>query len=222
MELTKQTKKIEQFITWVQCGIDAWSEAGRILNEMIAEDSNARSAIMDRIPWMTYQILVGFERIGRNEIYPHLLLDKSPGAHVLITLPYEEQKRLHSAEIAIACVQRGEIITTHRKLQDMTKAEAELAMGGGSLRPVAEQSKLLLSKLRPKETRAPREVKECHSKIPESLDDDPNETAEMHLAKAQAEMIRARELFGERAQTAPVDALFVTALNCIGRLRLLK
>lgn len=215
---------IEEFARLVVDGINAWTSAGKILNELIKEDETVRDRIMDKIPWMTPQVLDGFERIGREEIFPHLLLDRSPGAHALIALPYEEQKRLHAASMAIAVYKKGEITTEHRRLQELTEREADLVFTDTAVRPIAEQSKILLAKIRGRGTsncspRAPDVEQRSERQIVEPLDDDPDETVEANLADAQAKLIRAREIMARKGKLAILDRFITTALNAIGNLR---
>ncbi len=213
---------IEEFARLVADGINAWVQAGKILNALIEKDESVRQRITDQIPWMTRRVLDGFERIGRGEIYPQLLLDRSPGAHALIALPYYEQQRLHSASIAIAVWKKGEVTTEHRRLQDLTPREVDLVFSEVAIRPLAEQSKIILARNRPKQAapRTPERVEEePEEAAPQSLDDDPLDSPESHLSRAQSELIRVRELIGQEEDTHRLDFLITAALTAIGKLR---
>lgn len=216
----KLDARINQFADLVQRGVDAWVEAGKILCEMVAEDSEVREKICDRVSWMTMEVLDGFERIGRKDVYPFLLLDQSPGAHRLIRLDYETQKKFYDAEIAVAVLRRGEIVTESKRLNQLSWKEADTAISDTGIRPIAEQRKLLQPKLTIRQV-APKV--ECIAKEPEeveSLDSEPEtpDAIDTHLARAQAELLKVRELLGDR-NTRAFEKHITNGLNAIGGLR---
>lgn len=213
--------RVERFSRLVTEGIEAWVGAGEILNEMLAEDPLVKFKIVEKIPWMTTDILDGFERMGRREIFPQLLLDQSEGARRLIRLPYAEQERLYGGEIPLAVMKRGEIITERRPIRDLNFKECQRAFSDFSLRPIAEQRKMLIPA--PKRVVISATVRRTDSEneaiIQESLEDDPGEKIEDRLSMAQAALIRARELMVEKKIPHSLDAYITTALNAIGNLR---
>lgn len=213
----KLDARIQQFADLVQRGVDAWVDAGKILCEMVAEDSEVREKICDRVSWMTMDVLDGFERIGRKDVYPFLLLQQSPGAHRLIKLDYETQKRFYDAEIPVAILRRGEIITESKRLNQLSWKEADTAISDTGIRPIAEQRKLLQPKIRIREV-APK-VERIEEEI-ESLDAEPEtpDAIDTHLAKAQAELLKVRELLGD-GNTRAFEKHITNGLNAIGGLR---
>lgn len=223
MSKTPSVDKVSVFCALVQQGIDAWVEAGKLLVELIDGDPDAVQGISARAPWATREVLSNFERIGRGQVLPQLLVDPSEGAQALLKLPYEEQRRLCDAEVAVASLVRGEIVVASKRIQKLSRQECRTLFSATGIRPIAEQRKLLHRG--PSISRAPRdpepieENEEGEEEVQQSLEDDETDTAEKHLARAQAELIRAREIMTEKKAPPVLDRHITTALNAIGNLR---
>lgn len=135
--------RIGEFCKLVNAGVEAWVQAGEILCQMKENDPNVFNAILATNPHLSHDILVTFERIGKKEVYPYLLIDNSPSSRMLSALPYETQVKLYRGEVPVV-VRRGDHTTTLRKrVADLTLSEASRAFAAGGLRPVAEQTKLV-------------------------------------------------------------------------------
>lgn len=206
-------ERIKLFCDCVNKGIDAWIEAGRLLNELVEEDPSVRQKIFARNPWMTKYVLGGFERIGRREIYPRLLLDSSPGARRLIRLPYDEQERLYCTVVEVAVINEGRVSTERKSLQSLTNNEADLVFGKNSIRPVEQQKRILTEKKADSVVHSPLTANDF------DFSDD-NEDIEDRLALASAALARARELIVSRPYAKSVGNQITMALNAIGKARL--
>ena len=110
---------------------------------MKSREPDIFNVILATNPHMSNDILVTFERIGRREIYPYLLVDGSPGSRMLSALPYDTQVRLYNDEVPVV-VRSGDFTTTLRKrVPELSSREAALVFDGARVRPVTEQTRII-------------------------------------------------------------------------------
>lgn len=145
--IKKLTPEIQSFLAEVQRGVDAWVSAGKILVALIDKDENIFETIIAHSD-LKYEHLLTFERIGRGELYPRLLLDESHAAKRVIDLglPYEKQVEICEKPFAVATVRDGKVVTVQKRLNELTRAEAALALTFTGVRPVKEQVEMVQEK----------------------------------------------------------------------------
>ena len=114
----------EKFAALVQRGIDAWTEAGRLLVQMIEKDRNAKSVIMEFCPDVTEEILSRFEAIGRQQLHPKTLLNNSPGMRRLRQLPYSDQSRFLSEPVPVLVKTTTGVDTLQVAVKNLTPEQA--------------------------------------------------------------------------------------------------
>lgn len=114
----------ERFAALVQKGIDAWTEAGRLLVRMIEENPNAKNVIIEFCPDVTEEILSRFEAIGRNQLHPKTLLNNSPGMRRLRQLPYSDQARFLSEPVPVLVKTATGIDTLQVAVKNLTPEQA--------------------------------------------------------------------------------------------------
>ena len=135
--------RIGEFCLLINAGVEAWVKAGMLLCEMKAKEPGIFNVILAEHPYLSNDILLTFERIGKREIYPYLLVDGSPGSRMLSALPYDTQVQLYHEDVAVV-VRRGDFTTTLRKtVRSLTKPEAARVFDGARMRSVSEQTKLV-------------------------------------------------------------------------------
>ena len=135
--------RISEFCSLINAGVEAWVKAGALLYEMKAKEPGIFNVILAEHPYLSNDILATFERIGKREIYPYLLVDGSPGSRMLTALPYDTQVQLYHEDVPVV-VRRGNFTTTIRKtVRSLTKPEAVRVFDGGRVRSVSEQTKLV-------------------------------------------------------------------------------
>lgn len=96
------TPTVEQFVNLVQIGVDAWTNAGRMLVEMVKNNPNIFSKIVQAAPWVSIDVLASFHRIGLGTLHPRVLLLKPRHAALVSTLPIEKQTQLIDNPDALA------------------------------------------------------------------------------------------------------------------------
>ena len=117
---------IDKFALFVRQGIDNWRNAGKLLVKMTATNPGAVARIKER-SGLSDSVLQTFARIGRNEIWPPLLVDSSLGARKLLECNYEDQKKYADAPIEVAIEWKGgKIKTVARKVSELSRAEVAI------------------------------------------------------------------------------------------------
>ena len=120
-------KDIDKFAKLVRQGIDTWRTAGQILVQLAASTPDIIKRITTRYPHISESTLDTFLRIGRNEIWPPLLVDSSYGAKRLLECNYDLQKEYAQKPIKVAVSWRdGEIKSVEKKVSDLSRSEAAI------------------------------------------------------------------------------------------------
>lgn len=133
--------KPQQFAAFVQAGVDAWTKAGELLVEMVEANPSAYAEIIKECPNISVDVLLAFERIGRKKVYPHLMIDTSPGARRLLALPYDLQEKYHKATIEVCCGEKeGVPLSTKKSISALSSHEAAMVIGPNGIRTVEEQA----------------------------------------------------------------------------------
>lgn len=140
---TLVNKQIEQFTQLVQRGIDAWTEAGRLLVKMIEDNPNAKAEIVEACPDITEEILSRFEAIGRNQLHPKTLLNNSPGMRRLRSLPFSDQTRYLNSPVPVLVRTESGVDTLQVAVQNLTHQQALQVFASGTVRsPEAQRAYL--------------------------------------------------------------------------------
>ena len=161
------TERAGKFAGLVNAGVNSWTQAGRLLVEMVDQDPDTFKKITTLHPAISHEMLAIFERIGRNQVYPYLLLDTSPGCRKLLELPYESQVEIfkHGVDVVVD-LKRGtrEPVVERKRIQQISSFEASVVFADGELRSVERQASIkeMASGIRPKKIN--REVAEAHVK----------------------------------------------------------
>lgn len=135
-----------RFASLVQQGIDAWTEAGRLLVEMLTENPDAKSAITNANPDLTDEILSRFEAIGRNQLHPKCLLNNSPGMRRLRGLPFSDQSRYLESPVPLLVQKESGIETLQVAVRNLTTKQAQQVFANGYVRAPDAQRAWLESK----------------------------------------------------------------------------
>lgn len=139
-----QTSEVQQFSQLVSAGVDAWNKAGKLLVQMVDRNPNAFSIICRSDPRISIDMLLAFERIGRNQLNPYLLLDSSPGSDKLMTLPVELQNRFYTEKIpTVTRFKSGSPIIEEKLFREMSRLEAMRVFAPGGIRTIDEQCELI-------------------------------------------------------------------------------
>lgn len=136
----------ERFAELVQQGINAWTEAGKLLVRMIEENPDAKEEIMERCPDVTEEILSRFEAIGRNQLHPKTLLNNSPGMRRLRQLPFSDQSRFLSEPVPVLVKTESGADILHVAVKDLTSTQASQVFSADGIRSAPAQRAWLESR----------------------------------------------------------------------------
>lgn len=134
-----EATEIEQFTSLIQQGIDAWTQAGKLLVEMLAKDPNAKQSIMEYCPDITEEILSRFEAIGRGQLHPKTLLNNSPGMRRLRMLPYSDQQRFLTEPVEVLVQRESGVDTLKVSVKDLTPRQAQQVISPNGVRSLSAQ-----------------------------------------------------------------------------------
>lgn len=144
LDLKDLKDQVSMFCDLMNRGVELWVAAGELLVKMVDQNPNAYSIIQREFPHVSIDTLLAFERIGRKEIFPYLLLDGSPGARKLVALPYDVQNKYYKQPVKVLVGWRnGKPLVEDKTVTQMSKFEADRAFSSRGLRTVDEQIDLL-------------------------------------------------------------------------------
>lgn len=136
----QKTASIPQFVELVNSGIELWSQAGGMLVHLVADNPNIYSEIISKHPHITFEMLLAFERMGRRQLYPALLMDSSPAAKRLLQLPYEAQEKFCKEPVEVVTEDGGHGLKTVKKyLKELSTNEANQVFDVASVRDIEGQ-----------------------------------------------------------------------------------
>lgn len=122
--------EIEHFALNIRQGIDHWRTAGKLLVDMTKKHPEAMTRIREKTG-LSDSVLQTFARIGRNEIWPPLLVDSSLGARKLLECHYQDQKRYAEEPIDVVIEWKdGKTKTIKKKVSDLNRAECAVVFDG--------------------------------------------------------------------------------------------
>lgn len=142
-EVTKA--KAGEIAQLIMSGIEAWLEAGKILVEAL--DQGASLDEISEESGVSKNILVRFEQIGRNSLYPKLLASTSPGSRALSGCTYSEQKHFCHNPLKVLVYRNDEIDSILVDVDSLTNDQVKQVFGRGHVRSESEQRAYLESKL---------------------------------------------------------------------------
>lgn len=223
---------MDDFLRLIKAGIDCWRQAGEILCKLVEADPQIFGKITRRVPWLTHDILLAFQRIGQRQLCPYLLLDGSAASKRLSFLPYEKQVEVYnkkSVQLAYETLD-GSFEVRDLDWHFLTRSEAELVFDEKGLRSFDDQVAMLKrSKRNHRHNVVTRgrggsgdgDAAEEETTESESLDEKPIDALKRHLEHSQAALIAARTdlaMIGKPIHKNQ-DAWIEVALKSIGELR---
>jgi len=129
---------IKQFKLLVQQGVDAWVMAGKVLVKALKDNPEAYDRFLGE--GITHAHLSKFERIGKGELEPRLLLNGSIGYLKLQSVPESQQRRALDEGVKVyEPSASGE--TTHRMIQaeELNAFQASQVFAPSGIRTVQQQ-----------------------------------------------------------------------------------
>lgn len=152
------TNKLSEFSDLVKQGIECWVKAGQLVVEMIEEDNLTVSEIAEKVPGLSDGVISNFERLGRKQLLPALLVDDYPAVTFLQRLPYSEQERLQDQPVDVLI--DGGADTLQVQARNLTPLQCRQVFDGSKLRDTGGQKAFI-------ETEKAKSVKqERHDPLP--------------------------------------------------------
>lgn len=134
------TDHVRQFVGLVNGGIECWVKAGKLLVQMSERNPNTYRIIMKECPAISADTLIAFEKIGRNEVSPYVLIDKSAGCQKLLSLPFHLQNELYGKKIPVLVEWvNGVAKVVDKTPSQMTRLEAKRVFHSNGVRSVDDQ-----------------------------------------------------------------------------------
>lgn len=147
---------IDEFLGLVKGGMELWADAGAILVELVEKNPMVYSEIISANPSITFEMLVAFERMGRHQIYPPLLMDGSLGAKRLIDMPYETQEKFCKEPMAVVIdASNGDPVVSMKHVKELNAYETKMVFDTDKIRTVPEQAEF--AKTHNRQGRKPRQ-----------------------------------------------------------------
>jgi hypothetical protein len=182
-----KTEKIAEFKEQIHAGLEAWSNAGETLVELLDEHKATYEEILEDMPEMAYDVLSRFEQIGRKQLYPKLLLSGSTGLRKLATLPYSEQVKYFDEPLDVVVEINGGIDVLKVKAKDLTPVQVKQVFHNGTIRDHGAQRSHIRSRKHASTTCSP-EGNAYHIKGGTLVVDRPCKLSIKDLANIMAQM----------------------------------
>lgn len=127
-----------KFAELIQQGIDAWKQAGLMLVEAL--DTGMKAEEVAEQTAVSLDVIFQFERIGRRQIVPELLVSDFPAQKAMTLLPFSEQERLlGNATIPVCVLKDGGVETLQIPARSLSRAHVKQVFDKGRLRTIGEQ-----------------------------------------------------------------------------------
>jgi hypothetical protein len=82
-----------QFVQLVMKGIQCWMEAGKLVAKKLNEDPDWADRVHELHPEISVETIYAFDKVGRMQLHPQLLLSDCPGHVQLRRLSYDAQQK---------------------------------------------------------------------------------------------------------------------------------
>lgn len=140
----------QEFMRLVLQGVESWRQAGVLLVAMLKKNPRVKEQILKNHPELSASILATFEKIGRGELHPMLLLSESPGYIAARKLPYSDQERIvNEKKVELLLLKDGRADVINADVRTLTAEQAKQAFDKDHVRTPAEQRLYLEDKARP-------------------------------------------------------------------------
>lgn len=138
IQLKNSLSELEGAITR---GIEAWKQAGEIVCSLVDAGGMTLTGIAERIGGgVSENVLAQFERIGRGQLLPKLLVAEYPAARKLQTLALSEQRDALEHGVELLVLRDGGQTETLRVQADaMTPKQVKQVFARGSIRSLGAQ-----------------------------------------------------------------------------------
>ena len=131
--------EIKQIASLIQQGIDAWEKAGAALVHLI-DSGTSIEAIYDQLSGtVPIGVLESFERIGRRQVVPSLLIADYPAASHLMKLSIDQQESLLSNGCSLLILNETGPNILKCSVRDLTGDQCRQLFNGNGVRSAGQQ-----------------------------------------------------------------------------------
>lgn len=131
--------EIKQVATLIQQGIDAWEQAGAIIVRLI-DSGTSIDEIHDQMNGsIPTGALESFERIGRRQVVPSLLIADYPAASHLMKLSIDQQESLLSNGCSLMILNESGPNVLKCSVRDLTGDQCRQLFNGNGVRSPGQQ-----------------------------------------------------------------------------------
>lgn len=141
MELSNKTNSIQSLKNAIESGIEAWETAGREVVKLLDIDrmSLEQIAAESNSEYITENVLAQFERIGRQQVMPKLLVMDFPASRHLQKMPMSEQQRLLDGSVELLVIRDNGTDTLNVRSRDLTKDQCKQVFNKDGVRSLGAQ-----------------------------------------------------------------------------------
>lgn len=139
LQTTQTDQTIEQVLALIKQGVEAWVKAGKLVAQAVDEDPDFIDKVCAKCPDISPEVMLRFDQIGRNRLYPKLLLSDSPGVKKLFRLPYALQERYSEKPVELLISENDSTKTLHVDVRNLTADQARQVFDKSGVRSVAAQ-----------------------------------------------------------------------------------
>ena len=135
-------------------GINSWTKAGEIVVKLVDEQGMSLEDIVQQAnsELLNVNLLSQFERIGRKQVMPRLLVSNYPAAVHLQRLPLSEQKRLMDGSVELVVNHGGKFDLLQVNVRHLTKHQCKQVFDLQDVRSAGAQRAWLEEQAQSKES----------------------------------------------------------------------
>lgn len=132
---------IQELKSAIESGIEAWEKAGREVVYLLDNEGMSLQDIADhaKSEFITENVLAQFERIGRKQVMPKLLVMDFPASRYLQKMPMSEQQRLLDGSIDLLVIRDNGTDSLNVRCRDLTKDQCKQAFSKDGVRSLGAQ-----------------------------------------------------------------------------------
>lgn len=146
LQTQSQSNSVETFCELFRKGYEAWVEAGKVVAAALESDPDFADKVHASHPEISLDTVYAFDRLGRRELHPKLLISDSPGAKKLRRLPYSVQEKYAEAPVAMLIKNENGWDTLNVSVFNLSPEQASQVFDGEGIRNEAAQRAWLESK----------------------------------------------------------------------------
>lgn len=110
----------------IQSGIESWATAGKAVISLVDQGMTLEQIAQEAdSPFINVNVLAQFERIGRQQVLPRLLVADFPASRHLERLPTSEQNRLIDGSVELLVFKDGSTDVLNVQVSDLTKKQCK-------------------------------------------------------------------------------------------------